>query len=228
MKQMVESPVGPPQPRATNGKRRRGVRAGVLLVGVVIAAVVVAACGGGSSDSNSAPTSTSPSSSGSPPPGPIDAVADVLPADFEIIVYQGEATLGGQEVMFSSLFADGKPVVLNFWAGLCPPCRAEIPDLQETYDEYSDEVLLFGLDVGPFVLLGSRDDGRDLLNELQVTYPAGTTLDSSVTRAYEIRSMPTTYFIKPDGEVLRKWGGLLTKDRMGLLIQELMAASGTS
>ncbi len=228
MKRLTESPTGSPQSGATNVKRRRGVRAGVLLVGVVIAAVVVAACGdGGASDSNPSPTATSPSSSGSPPPGPIDAVAENLPADFEITVYQGEETLGGQEVMFSSLFAEGKPVVLNFWAGLCPPCRAEMPDLQETYDEYGDQVLLFGLDVGPFMGLGSREDGQELLNELRVTYPAGTTFERSVTRSYEIRGMPTTFFIKPNGEVLRKWGGLLTKDRMGLLIQELIAASGT-
>ena len=225
MKRLIESPTGPPQSRAANGKRRRGVRAGVLLVGVMIAAVVVAACGGGgSSDSNAAPTATSPSSNGTPPPGPIDAVADVLPADFVITVYQGEVILGGQEVTFSSLFAEGKPVVLNFWAGLCPPCRAEMPDLQETYDEYGDKVLLFGLDVGPFMGLGSREDGQELLNELRVTYPAGTTFERSVTRSYEIRGMPTTFFIKPNGEVLRKWGGLLTKDRMGLLIQELIAA----
>ena len=70
--------------------------------------------------------------------------------------------------------------------------------------------------------------GRMLLDG-EAAYPTATRIiDSSVTRAYEIRSMPTTYFIKPDGEVLRKWSGLLTKDRLGLLIQELMAASGTS
>jgi cytochrome c-type biogenesis protein len=145
--------------------------------------------------------------------------------DFEITVYQGAEVLGGETVRFSELLAQGQPVVLNFWAGLCPPCRAEMPDLQGVYEEYQGQVLLFGLDVGPFVGLGSRDEGRALLEELEVTYPAGTTFDANVVRDYQILGMPTTVFIKPNGEVVRTWGGLLNKDKMIELVEELLAAS---
>jgi thiol-disulfide isomerase/thioredoxin len=148
--------------------------------------------------------------------------------DFEITVYQGADVLGGEKIMFSQLLAQGKPVVLNFWAGLCPPCRAEMPDLQKVHEEYQGPVLLFGLDVGPFVGLGSREDGQALLEELKVTYPAGTTFDANVVRDYQILGMPTTVFIKPNGEVVSNWAGLLTRDKMTDLVEELLAACSGS
>lgn len=147
-----------------------------------------------------------------------------LVSDFQITAYQGEQVLGGKEIKFSKLLAQGKPVILNFWAGLCPPCRAEMPDFQATYAKYQDKVIFLGLDVGPFVGLGSRDDGKALLKELGVKYPVGTTFDQQVVRAYQIQGMPTTYFITPRGEVFQKWTGLLTKDKLAELIEATLAA----
>ena len=152
--------------------------------------------------------------------------------DFLITAYQGEEMLGGKEITLSQLFsrdfAQRKPLILNFWAGLCPPCRIELPDLQEVHEEYKGRALLFGLDVGPFVGLGSRKDGRALLEELKVTYPNGTTFDAEVVRAYSILGMPTTFFIKPTGEIVEKWTGLLNEDKMTELVEELLAASSGS
>ena len=79
-----------------------------------------------------------------------------LAPDFEITAYQGTEVLGGETVRLSELLSHEKPVVLNFWAGLCPPSRAEMPDLLEVYEHYQGQVLLFGLEAGPFVGLGSR------------------------------------------------------------------------
>ena len=207
------------------GKKRRGIRAPALLLGALVAAVVLAACGGGGTQrsGDATPTGTAPTNSTTPTP--LDRVIANLPADFQISVYQGQELLGGQEIAFSSLFTQGKPVVLNFWAGLCPPCVAEMPDLQETYQDFKGEVILFGLDVGPFKRLGSREDGRALLEELEVTYPAGTTFDAGVVRDYRIFGMPTTFFILPDGKVLKKWGGFLTKGKMTELVQELVVTA---
>jgi len=153
------------------------------------------------------------------PPGP------KIAPDFQIVAYQGEDLLGGKEVKFSQLFRHRQPVVLNFWAGLCPPCRAEMPDLQQASQEYKDRVLLFGLDVGPFVALGSREDGKALLKELQVTYPVGTTFDAEVVRKYQILGRPTTVFTKPDRKIVRTWTGVLTKKKLAELVEELLAAS---
>jgi len=115
---------------------------------------------------------------------------------------------------------------LNFWAGLCPPCRAEMPDLDEFATEYSDRVVLFGLDVGPFSGLGSRNDGRQLVEELGVTYLMGTTTDASVVRAYEVFGMPTTVFLTPDGDIHRSWSGLMTASKLAEITDDLIAAAG--
>ncbi len=157
----------------------------------------------------------------------VSQAAGNLPADFPIIIYQGVGLQEGDEVMFSELLADGKPVVLNFWAGLCPPCRVEMPDLQAVNDAYQDEILLFGLDVGPFTGLGSNEDGRKLLQDLAITYPAGTTADPNVVREYGILGMPTTYFITPDGQIHDTWTGLLTEEKLTELVEELLAASNS-
>ena len=155
----------------------------------------------------------------------MDAASE-LPADFEISLYQGEDVLGGQVVKFSELFAQGKPVVLSVWAGLCPVCRVEMPDLQEAHTEYGDRVLIVGIDVGPFVGLGSQEDGWALLDDLDITYPAGTTPDSTILREYRVLGTPATYFFTPSGRVTDQWNGLLNGAQLHNKIEELLEASG--
>lgn len=81
---------------------------------------------------------------------------------------------------------------------------------------------MFGLDVGPFTALGTSEDGRQLLEESGVTYPTGTTSDARVIQAFQITGMPSTVFIKPNGEIVRKWTGLLTEEKLTELVQELL------
>ncbi len=158
----------------------------------------------------------------------VELVAGNLPTDFPITIYQGAGYQDGDEVMCSELLAQGNPIVLNFWAGLCPPCRLEMPDLQAVSDSYQGQVLLFGLDVGPFTGLGSNEDGRALLQELAITYPAGTTSSQNVVREYKILGMPTTYFITPDGNIQETWTGLLSEDKLTELVEDLLVASANS
>lgn len=205
----------------SNQKRRR---ISLLIGATIVATLALAACA--PSQLSPATSSEQPSSAvTSSPPGD---TRSQLVSDFQINVYQGEDVLGGQEVAFSDLLSQGKPVILNFWAGLCPPCRLEMPDFQEVYGEYNDQVLLVGVDVGTFVGLGSEEDGRALLKEVGATYPTGTTSDVEVMRAYEVIGMPTTVFMTPKGEIVQKWTGLLTKDKMEELLEELIEASANS
>lgn len=133
--------------------------------------------------------------------------SDLAP-DFTVTMFQGHDVVGGEEVNLHSLFGD-KPIVLNFWAGLCPPCRAEMPDLQEFNEAFEDRALLLGVDLGQFTGLGSQKDAEDLLAELEVTYPAGFTSDPDVIRDYQVLGMPTTIFIDRNGEIFNKWTGAL-------------------
>jgi thiol-disulfide isomerase/thioredoxin len=142
-------------------------------------------------------------------------------ADMQLSMYQGADVVGGQEVKLSDVLAQGKPVVLNFWAGLCPPCRAEMPDLQTVYEQYKDEVVLLGVDIGPYVFLGSRDEAKQLLADLQITYPAGTTFDAAVVSEFVVPAMPTTIFITADGKEMQRWSGLLSREKAEELFAKL-------
>jgi thiol-disulfide isomerase/thioredoxin len=188
-----------------------------------VAAVLLVACGSAATE---LPTPAGTVSGAAPAEQPRNTTRVSVPADFQVQLYQGEEVLGGKDIQFSRIFTQGQPVVLNFFAGLCPPCRAEMPDFQAVSGQYQGRVLLFGLDIGPFVGLGSRADGKALVQELGVTYPAGTTLDSKVVRAYQVLGMPTTVFLTPDGKVFRTWTGLLTRAKMVELFDQLLKASG--
>lgn len=177
------------------GRRLWGV--GVLLTVIAIVAAVAAVQSGGGSGGQT--------------------------ADFRIVAYQGADVLGGSEVNFSSLLGKGKPVVLNFWAGACPPCRAEMPSLQRVYEENAGAFTLIGVDIGPFVNLGSHDDAQRLLQELQVTYPAGYATSSDPVRTYNVLGMPTTVFFAADGRQVSKHTGLITEDQFRAAVAALIA-----
>ncbi len=170
-----------------------------------------------------------------PSPGILGRASPVSPEglppapDVEVVTYQGETAVGGTRVRLSQLWGRGKPVVLNFFAGLCPPCRAELPDFQRLYTERGNgKFTLIGIDVGPFVGLGSGDDGKALLRELKITFPAGTTLVAAPVRAYGIAGMPTTVFITPSGKIFKRYTGMLTRGQMDTFVDELLKASGIS
>ena len=131
--------------------------------------------------------------------------------DFAIIVSQGEDLLGGDNVAMASLLGQ-KPVVLNFWAAECPPCRAELPEFQEFHEEYGDRILVLAIDLGQFTNQGTPEQGRELLAELGVHMPAGYTEDAQILPKYKVLGLPTTIFINADGSIHNKWTGALNKD----------------
>ena len=146
------------------------------------------------------------------------------PSDFTFTLYQGQERLGSTTLNFSDL--QGQPVVLNFWAGLCPPCRAEMPELQEFYDDYQDKVVLLGIDVGQFTSLGNQEDAQALLKELGVTYPAGATADSQIMRNFKVFGMPTTAFVDSKGEIFRSWTGALNLKTLSEITAEMINEEG--
>ncbi len=179
-----------------------------LITALVLIAISQSRSGGVSSDS-------------------VSVERNIEAADFSLTLYQGTDVLGGEELKFSDVFSQDKPVVLNFWAGLCPPCRAEMPSFQNVYHKLGDQFILLGLDIGPFVGLGSNEDARTLLQELSITYPAGTTADSSVVAVYSIRGMPTTVFLTADRTIFEVHTGILTEGTLREKVERLIQASET-
>ena len=117
--------------------------------------------------------------------------AEVAP-DFEI------ETFGGETLRLSDL--NGKVVVLNFWASWCPPCRWEMPFFETMWQEYRDRDVVF---VG-IAMSDTLENARDFAEESGVTYPIALDTTNEIVRAYEILSLPTTFFIGKDGNIERK------------------------
>ena len=142
--------------------------------------------------------------------------------DFEFSMFQGIEEVGFRNGNLARL--EGKPLVLNFGAGLCPPCRAEMPQFQLFYEEFKEDIQLVGIDIGIFTGLGSRSNAEELLRELGVTYPAGWTDDGSVPRKYGVTAMPTTVFISSDGTIIEKSVGAIDANFLARASRELLAA----
>ena len=149
--------------------------------------------------------------------------ADGAP-DFHMVAYQGQDVLGADELDVSQLLGRAKPLVLNFWAGLCPPCRAEMAGFQRVYDDWGDRFLLVGVDIGPFTGLGSNDDARALLDELNISYPAAFATEDPV-RSFAVLGMPTTLVFTADGILVAKRTGILLEAELREALQELIAPS---
>jgi thiol-disulfide isomerase/thioredoxin len=97
----------------------------------------------------------------------------------------------------------GKPLVINFWATYCPPCRAEMPLLQRQAGAQSGLAL---------VLVNEGDSSRaarDFLDSLAIHQPALLDSDLGVGRAYGAIALPMTVFIRADGTIAARHIGQL-------------------
>ncbi len=92
----------------------------------------------------------------------------------------------------------GKPVVLNFWASWCQPCRQEAPILQATWEQYKTQnLLVLGVDY-----VDTEPEAKKYLQEFKITYPNGPDLGTVISQAYHITGVPETYFITREGKLL--------------------------
>jgi len=97
----------------------------------------------------------------------------------------------------------GKPVLLNFWASWCIPCRAETPLLVRLHKIYGPRGVAFvGIDVED-----DESDARRFIGQYHVDYPVVRSSDEQVMRAYAIQGIPTTVFIGANGVVADKYTG---------------------
>lgn len=116
-------------------------------------------------------------------------IGDTAP-DFEL------PSLEGQSISLSSL--QGKPVLLNFWATWCPPCREEMPYLQNIHQKWSGMGLkILAIDVGE-----SSSTAREFIEERAFTFMVLLDTDQRVAlEKYNVRNIPTSYFIDKNGKI---------------------------
>lgn len=113
----------------------------------------------------------------------------------------------------------GQPVVINFWASWCPPCREEAPILERVWRRYTDQGILFiGIDIQD-----KEEDARAYLKEFDITYPNVMDEDGTVTVDYGVIGIPVTFFIGKTGLVERRWVGAIREDQLSAWVEELIA-----
>lgn len=137
-------------------------------------------------------------------------------ADFDSKVRDAE----GKELSFSEI-ADGKVLVINFWATWCPYCVKEFPDYQQIYEEYGDRV--------SFAMVNVTDGQRETVDSATAFiedqgYGFPVYFDTSFQAVYDYNagSLPTTVVISADGRVLQNAPGVINPDALrGMLDAQL-------
>lgn len=120
----------------------------------------------------------------------------------------------------------GKTVFLNFWATWCPPCRAEMPDIQklyETYDQEGDDaVIVLGVASPGIGGEKSEEEVAAFLEENGYTYPVLMDLTGEQFMNYGVFSYPTTFMIDREGNVFGYVSGQLSGDMMKSIVEQTL------
>ena len=124
--------------------------------------------------------------------------------------------IGGGEIDLADF--SGKPMVINFWASWCPPCRQEALVLEDAWRAHVDDVQFVGVDIQD-----ADADAEAYVAEFDVTYPNGLDRKGRVTVDYGVIGLPVTFFVNKAGVVERRWVGAINRGRLEEWVGELTA-----
>lgn len=113
----------------------------------------------------------------------------------------------------------GQPVLVNFWATWCGPCRQEMPDLVRLYETHTDEGLVI-LEVN---VAESPEAVSTFVQEFGMTMPVIMDSRGEVMDAYKTQSLPSSFFIDREGTIQVRWIGFLSSDLMETHLEKILS-----
>ncbi len=126
-------------------------------------------------------------------------------------------TLGGGETNLSDYA--GQVVLVNFWATWCPPCKAEMPDINAYYEARQDDGLVV-------LAVNAQEDAATVSSFIEATgfsFPVLLDSDGRVEQQYQVRSFPMTFVIDRDGRVVYIHNGLISPDVLTAVLDPLLS-----
>jgi thiol-disulfide isomerase/thioredoxin len=128
-------------------------------------------------------------------------------------------TLDGKVVRLADL--RGKPVLINFWATWCPPCRAEMPEIQAAYEKYADKgLVVLAVD---FTVQDKLSDVKAYIQVLKLTFPILMDGTGDVGAGlYGVIGLPSSFFIDPDGILRRIQIGAIPPEKLDEYLAEIL------
>jgi cytochrome c biogenesis protein CcmG, thiol:disulfide interchange protein DsbE len=139
------------------------------------------------------------------------------PPPFTLKLFEGYEW-NGKSVISPAEIKD-KPLVVNFWASWCVPCRDEAPVLEKLWRDYSAKGVVF-LGVA---FQDSRENALAFLKQYGVSYPNGPDVTGEIAIEYGTTGIPETWFIGADGKVKRKYIRPLTEPVLRKYLDELLS-----
>lgn len=109
----------------------------------------------------------------------------------------------------------GKPMVVNFWASWCSPCREEAEILEESFAKLNSSVMFVGVNIQD-----TASNAEQFISEFELNYINGPDKTGSITIDYGVIGLPVTFFIDNNGVIVNRWVGTLTENTLSELIFE--------
>ena len=113
--------------------------------------------------------------------------------------------------------------VVNFWFPSCPPCIAEMPELNTFYLEHKDTVEVIAIQL---VGLDSIEDGQQFVTDKNIAFAVGADRDGKITTDYKVSVFPSTFFISSDSTIKKTWQGQITTEELESFVRPMINGKG--